>query len=235
MGQSTREFAKTLGSAERKGKIDIRQRVLELFNDAYAPFNEDRQFKMLTLGSMEWIFEKKLLSEIFRQYPDQKKRGITLKSFEYDWKMFCIAAMNIPSGRYAPIKQEISDLNYQVIKSNVGRQLFSVNHIEVFEYLSKTDNMFDFMWIDLTSPIDFVQDKLIHAANRLLPGATLILSFSKGREREKISDRVAFVMDRLQDQMKFVENIEYIDTVAMINIVMTKRYTLLDYENLSTL
>lgn len=235
MAQSTREFAKTLGSMARKGKIDIREKVLELFHQGYDLFKEQRQFKMLTLGSMEWFFERKLLASIFEKYPTQEKRGITLKSFEYDWKMFCVAAMNIPSGKFAAIKQEISDMNYQVIKSNVGRQLFSVHHIEVFDYLSKTDNVFDFMWIDLTSPIDYVQDKIVHAAERMLPGGTLVLSFSKGRERMKISDRVQFVMDRMGDHMELVENIEYVDTVAMMNVVMKKKYTLEDYNQLAVL
>ena len=217
-----REFTKTLACKTRTGKIDIRDRVLTLFESVYSKFNSNRQFKMVTLSSMQWLFEKKLIEHLFTNYKDANKRGITLKSFEYDYKLFCIAAMNIPSGKFSKIIQDISSMNYQVVQSNVSRHLVSVNHIDVFDYLKSTDNQFDFLWLDLTSPVDFIADKLHHIPLKMHDESCLILSFSKGRERTKIVDRIQYVKDILCPELTYIETIEYVDTVAMMNMVFRK-------------
>lgn len=214
-----KEFIKSLDQDTRTGKIDIRLKVLELFDKAYTPYNAQRQFKVITLSSLHWIFEKTLLSYLqtkWKGVPD--KRSITLKSFEYDWKVFCAASVQIPSGFHAKIEQEISPLNYQVVKSSYGRHLVSVHHIDVFDYLKSTDNLFDFLWLDLVSPIDFVQDKLASIPLRMHPDSHLILSFPKGRERIKIKDRIEHVKELLPDLI-YLETIEYFDTTPMMNMV----------------
>lgn len=221
MATSTRRFAITLNSTERLGKIEIRNKVLSLLQGLYHNFKEPRQFKVVTLSSMYWIFEKELITTLNNKYYYEDKRGITLKSFEYDWKMFCVASINIPSGKYSKIQQEMSPLNYQVVKSNIGRHLISVHHIDVFDYLSVTDNSFDFMWIDLTSPIDHVKDSIIHASNKLLDKGILVLSFPKGREKIKIANRTQFVLDILSN-MELIESVDYFDTTPMCNLILKK-------------
>lgn len=220
---SVRNFAKTLDDPGRIGKIGMREKCLELVDQAYDNHHVDRQFKMITLASMQWIFEKALLKHVYDNYADQlpRKRGLSMKSFEYDWKLFCVAAINMPSGKHSKIEQKLSEHNYQVIQSNVSTHLVSVHNIDVFDYLRITDNQFDFMWLDLTSPLDFVQEKIKAISSHMHPGAMLILSFSKGRERIKIADRTAFAREILHD-LEYIETVEYMDTVAMMNIIFKK-------------
>ena len=74
---STRRFAITLNSTERLGKIEIRNKVLSLLQGLYHNFKEPRQFKVVTLSSMYWIFEKELITTLNNKYYYEDKRGIT--------------------------------------------------------------------------------------------------------------------------------------------------------------
>lgn len=230
---NVREFAKTLTSQTRVGKIDIRERVLMYFKQLYDSHNDpDTQFKIVTLPSMYWIVEEIMLKyaksvQDQQSDSDLRKRGLTIKGFERDWKLFSVAAIKIPSGYYSVIDQHMSDMNYQVIRSRIGRNLVSIHNIDVFEYLSMTDNTIHFMWIDTTAIIDTIADKLIHIKRTLSPGGIAVLSFIKGRQRVKITNRCEYVISNMgigaKEDMEIVEVVEYHDTTTMFNIFMRKK------------
>ena len=221
MSKTTRDFAITLDSEERTGKIQTRQRLLSLCLDSI-----DENSNILTLPSIYWKFEKMLFNHI-------KDKKINIHSFEYDYKLFCVASLKIPMSRYSHIKQKISDLNYCKISVKWCDNNLHLHHCNVFEYLKLTEIEFDFMWIDLVSPLDFIKDDIKYIHDRLSDKGTCILSFLKGRERIVIENRISFVADILTD-MEIIESFEYKDTVTMINIVLKKK-EIINYETLIAL
>lgn len=214
-------FAASLNSETRTGKIDTRAKVLKLLLD-YIDASPEKRFKIMTLPSVYWIFESALFQHLVKKYNASK--AVTLHSFERDWDLFCLAALQIPKSYSNGIQQVMEErLNYQKVKSAYVNNYINIHNTDVFNYLEHTDNEFDFMWLDLTSPIDVVQDQIIHAQYKLSEHGLLVLSFSKGREkRTKITDRVQFVVDRLPS-MELIELFEYRDTVTMVNLVLKKK------------
>lgn len=216
---SVRSFATTLTSQNRTGKIAIREKVFNTISKLIDSSSK-RRFKVLSLPSIAWVFEGQLVKSIFKQYNGEK--AITLHSFENDYKLFCLSCLNIPKSYNKGFKQVMEQrLNYQKIETAYVNNYINLHHINVFDYLKNTDNLFDFMWIDLTSPIDFVQDDIAFAANTLELNGILVLSFSKGRERIKIDNRTKFVLDILHN-MELVESIDYMDTTPMCNIILKR-------------
>lgn len=225
---SVREFAATLTSKERTGKIAIRNKVFNTISNQIDS-SLRRRYKVLTLPSLSWVFEEKLMKSLLKQYNGEK--AITLHSFERDWKIFCASVLHIPKSYSNGFQQEMEErLNYQKVKTAYANNYINLHHADVFYYLKNTDNLFDFMWIDLTSTIDTVQDNIANAANRLEIGGILVLSFVKGRERIKITNRTEYVMDILHN-MELIESIDYMDTSPMCNIIM-RRVSLKEVETI---
>lgn len=223
---SVREFATTLTSQERTGKIAIRDKVFNTISKLIDTIPK-RRFKVLSLPSIYWVFEEKLMKHLVKEYKGEK--AITLHGFEHDWKLFCVSCLKIPksySNGYQQVMEE--RLNYQKVKTAYVNNYINLHHINVFDYLKNTDNLFDFMWIDLTSPIDYVRNDIAFAANTLELNGILVLSFPKGRERIKIADRTRFVLDILHN-MELIEEFEYMDTSPMCNLIL-RRKSLIEVE-----
>jgi len=216
---TTRKFATTLNSSERINKIDTRNKLLEMCLSVISLSSN-----ILTLPSIYWEFERLLLPHI-------KNMELNIYSFEYDWKLFCVSCLQIPKSRSSSIKQIMNDLNHQEISVNYHNNTISLHHVDVFDYLRHCDTQFDFMWIDLISPVDHIKDDISFIADKLSDRGVCVLSFLKGREREKISDRIEYVKNILTD-MEIINSFEYTDTITMINIVLKKK---INYENLIAL
>ena len=88
MGKTTIEFAKTLNSSERIGKLAIRDKVFDLVTNVISNSNSSN-FRILTLPSIYWIFEYKLLRWFIKKFNDEKR--IKIVSFERDYKLFCVS------------------------------------------------------------------------------------------------------------------------------------------------
>lgn len=212
-------FASTLTSEHRKGKIFTRKTALQLCLDV---IKDDSN--ILTLPSIAWEFEKMLLKRI-------STKSVHIHSFEYNYKLFSLASIVIPRSRCSSITQTTTKLNYCKISAKHFYNTISIHNTDVFDFLQHTKKTFDFMWIDLTSPIDHVRFGINTLNSTLSDNGVCILSFLKGRERIKIKDRVQFVADILTD-FDIIDSFEYTDTVCMINVILKKK---INYESLIAL
>jgi hypothetical protein len=200
------------------GKIKMRETAYNYAKDMIDNSGKS-EFKMLTLPSTAWEFEKDILNYAF-----EHDKTIVLHAFEYDWDIFVKikAFLNQPVGQDRPLN---NNTTHWRTKKNIYNCSAVVHNTEVFEYLQKTNIMFDYMWLDLMSPVDMIRKKVIHASNRLHENGILILSFTKGREKFGIADRVGYICEGLPD-MIYIEDIEYCDTSPMVNVIFRKKLTL---------
>lgn len=214
---SRHPLANTILDRNRTGKINMRKRAF-VYAKNMVMDSPKSEFKMLTLPSSAWEFEERFLKYMAEKYKD---RTVVLHACEYDWIIY---AGMFPDDK-VHIRAPLSGDTHWRIRETIHNHPVIVHNVDVFTYLEHTHETFDYIWLDLMSPVDVGCKRVIHACNRLFEGGILILSFIRGREKTKIADRVKYISDALPD-MYVVEEISYYDTSPMLNVIFRKKLTL---------
>jgi len=230
MSSGLKTLTATLNDGSRTGKETMRDLAYDKCCEIIANSPKGSVTRVLSLPSIHWVFENKLMKHMPRKYGD--KKTITLHAFENNKKIYNTSAVLIPHNSRATIQHIRSEvLNYQIMKTRYFENKILIHHFNVLHYLMhKEDKMFDFMWLDMMSPIDCIAPYLKYVEEKTNPNGVVILSFINGREKRKIDDKIAYIMLHL-DNMELLEVIKYHDTSPMLNVVLKKKLTMQNLED----
>lgn len=178
------------------------------------------ELKILTLPSAWWRFEQNL-----RRRLKAAEISLDIVGIEKSWKIFCMAAMNIPTSYRMGdmISQDLSEKHNCQVVHNGNR--CSILNLDIFDYMEKTSNYFQCIWLDTNSPLTSFDERL-HLVSRVIDPArpgVFAITFLKGRENRVIpKDRVRYVSSMISvadPRMKLRAHFEYMDSSPMIHLI----------------
>lgn len=186
----------------------------------FALAHQMSEIKMLTLPSAWWRFETNIKRRL-------KAVGISvdIKGIEKSWKIFCMAAMNIPRSYKMGdmISQDLSEKHNCQVVHNGNR--CSIMHLDVFDYMEKTSNYFQCIWLDTNSPATAF-DQRLNLVSRVIDThgpAVFAITFLKGRENRVIpKNRVEYISSiirKADPRMRLKVHFEYMDSSPMIHLI----------------
>lgn len=188
-----------------------------LVNEVVEEYKDESKINILTLPSAIWNFERMLLNKFINL---DKCPFVRITACERDRKLFSAAAMAIPA-RNSGLRYFYKEkYDCDVVTSKTARLYCT----DIFNYVENTTNTFDFIWLDLISPLNVFIKKLIFIDKCTKSGSIFCITFLKARDAKKYSgQRQVIVTNILQSiGFEFLEEIQYFDTSPMIQLKYKK-------------
>jgi hypothetical protein len=179
-----------------------------------SEFDDGRDsIRILTLPSAIWNFEKLLIKKLNFL---NKRIFVHITACERNRKIFSTAAINIPN-RTSGLKYFYKEKhNCDVVSSRTARLYCT----DVFNYVENTENKFDFIWMDLVSPLNIFIEKLIHIDKCTKQGSIVCVTFLRARDGQQYIGKREEMVTEILNKMGFVlqSNIQYFDTSPMLQL-----------------
>src|ERR1700741_385420 len=156
---------------QTQNKDDVRRNTVKILHYFFHEWGGS-SLRFLTLPSSFWIGEKYLRHK-FKYRDANKPTTVYFVGCEKVWALFTLGTINLPdkpgedSSKCLCVTTH-DKFNCQVVYSK--NQQFALFHLDVFEYMDKTSSTFNCIWLDTTSPITFIQDKILNIKKVIRPG-----------------------------------------------------------------
>lgn len=221
-------FVSRTKEARTLQKDDVRIRTIKML---FYFFHETglKTLRFLTLPCAYWIAERKL-SYKFEWRDENNPISTYFVGAERDWKLFSLACINLPDkpGEHSAKSLRIvtdERLNCQRVYSKSEK--YSILHTDIFKYMEATTATFNCIWLDTTSPITYIAEKLVLIKKVIRPRQPLavIVTILKGRDLYTPDDRVAMmdsIMRKVDRGLCRISIMEYCDTSPMMQFIYTK-------------
>ena len=185
-----------------------------------------RNLNCLTLPGAWFHFEKLLLRI--------KGNRLKFKCFERNKDLFKLCCFRIPKTN-KPLKvKHNKEMDCQVVTNGKNMVIFNC---DVLEYLKVTDQIFNFVWLDLCSPISLkILDSLKYVVDRMdHDKAIFAINLLAAREQFDIlhamkkmkMNREEFIIENmksiLEPKLKFSYYSKYQDQSPMIQVVFSSK------------
>jgi hypothetical protein len=212
-------------NTDREEKAAARQLVLDLFHpDRWGP-----SLRILTMPSVHWRFERKLLA--MRQpgwMRDAKPRGTYFTGVENDRSIFFAAVAQMP-GLHTPravVKQVKNNYPFAEmgIKTNYGSFFFAnVDDFVTHEW----DGGWEAAWLDFTGPLTAVRLRKIKRFYERHVSGVLIVTALKARWHKDDSEAIKKAGGHTEWVRRYLDgevlhDLEYCDTAPMVQVALRK-------------
>lgn len=220
MQASLRGFVQRTYMKATPEKDEVRQETINSILE-YFTKKKAQEINFLTLPCSPWRFEK-YISKRIRRHSELGTSRIHFTGCERDWKVYQAGCLWIAqSSNQDGVRTESSpELNCQV----TSNQDYAFLHCDIFDYAEKIKKKFQCVWLDTTTTIAVIDDRLKHIDNVVEKGSMVILTIMAAREHRKLPmdrmDYIASLVDPLG--LRLVKQWEYQDSVPMLQQIYIK-------------
>jgi len=216
-------------NADGEEKSAARQRVLDLFHPIQWPL--DQRLHLLTMPSVQWRFERKLLGMREGWTRQCKPKGTYFTACENDRAIFYAAVSQMP-GLHTPDSELKWIKPYPFAEMGVKTRHASFFFANIDDFMAhdwKTKMaQWDAVWLDYTGPLTVERLALIKRFYRDSVSSILIITSLKSRFDRVTTDAVARAGSHsnwLRKHLKgeVLHDIEYFDTSAMAQFAVQKQ------------
>lgn len=188
------------------------------------------EFSFLTLPSAWWRFEINMSQEMFRVAREVDANCelpyIRFVGCEREWALFQLGCAYMPTYKHSVLKVKRHDeLNCQVVTNSYDYLFFNC---DIFEYIrvikdrkKEGDRKFDCIWLDTTTSVSHIGEKLTYLENVIKDGTIVVLTVIKGREHKKLpAPREEYISGLLKPiGLELINCFEYNDTTPMLHLI----------------
>lgn len=220
----TKLFVKNISGREKSinfnktNKDVLREQLVDMVISEFSKKAKKEQLQFLTLPSAWWNFEKLLVKRI-------REENINFPFYtigcEKESKIFRVACTNMPR-TYSGFKY-VRSRRHDAEKLRSG--VASLYYMDIFDYIRNTDNVFDFIWLDLMTSLKFFDTKVHHLDNCTRKGSLVSITFLNGRDGKKYIGKRKVILSRLMKDIDFelIQEDDYYDTSPMIQLTFKKK------------
>lgn len=231
MEKNLKGFVKRTKEKTTSEKDKLRIETVKFICD-YFTSKGVTSLNFLTLPSAWWRFEKYIITR-FRVAakidPTKINPYIKFIGCENDWVLYKLGCMWMPRTDISVMKVKTNnELNCQVVTNGYSHVFFNC---DIFQYMQlikdhkvKDDRKFDCIWLDTTTVITYIADKLQYLSNVLKDDSIVILTVIKGRETVKLPmERVEYINSLMAPLgLVLIKKHEYKDSSPMLQLMYQK-------------
>lgn len=228
-------FVKRTKEKDTPQKDVVRRETVKFICDHFIKLKKD-SLQFLTLPSAWWRFEGYITTrfkEAFRRDPENVVDPyIRFIGCERDWTLFSLGCIHMPTTSRSYIKVKTHEaLDCQIVTNSYNYVFFNC---DIFEYMriiedrkEVDDRKFDCIWLDTTTAISHIDDKLQHISRVMKDDCVVVLTVLKAREHKKIPlPRLEYIESLMKPQgLELIRKFEYMDSSPMLHLIYVKSNT----------
>lgn len=231
MRATLKGFVKRTKEKETPQKDVVRRETVKYICDYFIGKKQDA-VQFLTLPSAWWRFE----GYIETRFREAARRDPTIPDVytrfigcERDWTLYTLGCVHMPRRGNAAIKvKRHEELDCQVVTNSYNYVFFNC---DIFDYIKTVkerkapdDHKCDCVWLDTTTAISHIDEKLKELPNILKEGSVVVLTVLKAREHKKLPlPREEYIESIMAPMgLKLIRKFEYMDSSPMLHLIYVK-------------